>query len=210
LFIGKTKDKEQRKKIMFKILKQVGEYAKESWQAAKYIGEGLSVTFDHMSRRPVTVQYPYEKLIPSERFRGRIHFEFDKCISCEVCVRVCPINLPVVDWIFNKEIKKKELKHYSIDFGVCIFCANCVEYCPTNCLSMTEEYELAAYDRHELNYDNVALGRLPYKVTQDPMVTPLRELGYLPKGVISPRDLPPGSQRAGKRPEEIVEEAANK
>jgi NAD(P)H-quinone oxidoreductase subunit I len=192
---------------MFSMLKQVGDYAKNSLEAAKYIGQGLAVTFDHMSRRPVTVQYPYEKLIPSERFRGRIHFEFDKCISCEVCVRVCPINLPVVDWTFNKAIKKKELKHYSIDFGVCIFCGNCVEYCPTNCLSMTEEYELASYDRHELNYDNVALGRLPYKVTQDPMVTPLRELGYLPKGVMSPHDLSEGSQRSGLRPEEILEKS---
>lgn len=70
---------------------------------------------------------------------------------------------------------------------------------------MTEEYELAAYDRHELNYDNVALGRLPYKVTQDPMVTPLREFAYLPKGVMDPHDLPPGSQRAGQRPEEIAD-----
>jgi len=190
---------------MFKFLKQVTDYAKESVEAAKYIGKGFAVTFDHMQRRPVTVQYPYEKLIPSERFRGRIHFEFDKCIACEVCVRVCPINLPVVDWEFNKAVKKKELKHYSIDFGVCIFCGNCVEYCPTNCLSMTEEYELASYDRHELNYDNVALGRLPTKVTQDPMVTPLKELGYLPKGVISPHDLPKNSQRAGKHPEDLVE-----
>jgi NAD(P)H-quinone oxidoreductase subunit I len=191
---------------MFKILQQVRDYAQESWQAAKYIGQGLSVTFDHMQRRPITVQYPYEKLIPSERYRGRIHFEFDKCIACEVCVRVCPINLPVVDWEFDKQVKKKKLNHYSIDFGVCIFCGNCVEYCPTNCLSMTEEYELASYDRHELNYDNVALGRLPYKVTQDPMVTPLRELAYLPKGVMDPHDLPAGSQRAGKRPDELLEE----
>ncbi|WP_226578192.1 NAD(P)H-quinone oxidoreductase subunit I [Microseira wollei] len=189
-----------------KFLKQVGDYAKEAVQAGKYIGQGLSVTFDHMGRRPITVQYPYEKLIPSERFRGRIHFEFDKCISCEVCVRVCPINLPVVDWEFNKETKKKQLKHYSIDFGVCIFCGNCVEYCPTNCLSMTEEYEICTYDRHELNYDNVALGRLPYKVTNDPMVTPLRELAYLPKGVVEPHDLPAGSRRAGLRPEEIIEQ----
>jgi NAD(P)H-quinone oxidoreductase subunit I len=68
-----------------------------------------------------------------------------------------------VDWTFNKEIKKKELKHYSIDFGVCISCGNCVEYCPTNCLSMTEEYELATYDRHELNYDNVAEAVYPTK-----------------------------------------------
>lgn len=189
---------------MMKFLKQVTDYTKEAVQAAKYIGQGLSVTFDHMSRRPVTVQYPYEKLIPSERFRGRIHFEFDKCISCEVCVRVCPINLPVVDWEFDRDTKKKKLNHYSIDFGVCIFCGNCVEYCPTNCLSMTEEYELSTYDRHELNYDNVALGRLPYKVTQDPMVTPIRELGYLPKGVTSGHDLPAGSRRAGQMPEEIL------
>ncbi len=192
---------------MLKFLKQVQDYAKESIQAAKYIGQGLSVTFDHMSRRPVTVQYPYEKLIPSERFRGRIHFEFDKCIACEVCVRVCPINLPVVDWEFNKTLKKKELKHYSIDFGVCIFCGNCVEYCPTNCLSMTEEYELATYDRHELNYDNVALGRLPYSVTDDPMVTPLRELGYLPKGVMDPHDVPDEQRRAGASPEELVNQS---
>lgn len=192
---------------MLGFLKQVGDYAKESLQAAKYIGQGLSVTFDHMSRRPVTVQYPYEKLIPSERFRGRIHFEFDKCIACEVCVRVCPINLPVVDWEFDKATKKKDLKHYSIDFGVCIFCGNCVEYCPTNCLSMTEEYELAVYERHELNFDNVALGRLPYKVTRDPMVTPLRELAYLPKGVMDPHDLPVNVRRAGQMPQEILEAA---
>lgn len=191
---------------MLNFLKQVGDYAKETAQAAKFIGQGLSVTFDHMKRRPVTVQYPYEKLIPSERYRGRIHFEFDKCISCEVCVRVCPINLPVVDWTFDKASKKKTLNHYSIDFGVCIFCGNCVEYCPTNCLSMTEEYELAAYDRHELNYDNVALGRLPYKVTDDPMVTPMRELAYLPKGVMDPHDLPEGSRRAGKLPQELLDE----
>ena len=196
---------------MFKILKQVQDYAKESLQAAKYIGQGLSVTFDHMSRRPVTVQYPYEKLVPSERYRGRIHYEFDKCIACEVCVRVCPINLPVVDWEFDKKAKKKKLNHYSIDFGVCIFCGNCVEYCPTNCLSMTEEYELASYDRHELNYDSVALGRLPYKVTQDPMVTPLKEFAYLPKGESEPHGLAKGAPRAGRRPEDILEEIeANK
>ncbi|NJK29400.1 MAG: NAD(P)H-quinone oxidoreductase subunit I [Acaryochloris sp. RU_4_1] len=189
---------------MLKFLNQVTTYSKESFQAARYIGQGLSVTFDHMKRRPITVQYPYEKLIPSERFRGRIHFEFDKCISCEVCVRVCPINLPVVDWEFNKEIKKKQLKHYSIDFGVCIFCANCVEYCPTNCLSVTEEYELSTFDRHELNFDNVAMGRLPYKVTQDPMVTPIREFAYLPPTELDGHNVDLTAPRAGQTPAEIV------
>ncbi|MBC7881091.1 MAG: NAD(P)H-quinone oxidoreductase subunit I [Anaerolineae bacterium] len=189
---------------MVKFLDKIGGYAKDVFDSAKYIGQGMGLVFDHMRRKPVTVQYPYEKLIPSERFRGRIHFERPKCISCEVCVRVCPINLPVVDYDFNKETKKKELNSYSIDFGVCIFCGNCVEYCPTSCLSMTEEYEMSVYDRHELNYDDVALGRLPTKVTDDPAVRPLRELAYLPKGVMDGHDVDPGARRAGELPEEIV------
>ena len=83
---------------MFGFLKKVGDYTRDAVGAANYLAQGLGVTFDHLRRRPITVQYPYEKLIPSERYRGRIHYEFDKCIACEVCVRVCPINLPVVDW----------------------------------------------------------------------------------------------------------------
>ncbi|MEB3271631.1 MAG: NAD(P)H-quinone oxidoreductase subunit I [Synechococcus sp.] len=189
---------------MFGFLKKVGEYTKDAIQAGQYLAQGLSVTFDHLQRRPVTVQYPYEKLIPSERYRGRIHYEFDKCIACEVCVRVCPINLPVVDWVMNKATKKKELRNYSIDFGVCIFCGNCVEYCPTNCLSMTEEYELAAFDRHSLNYDNVALGRLPTSVTTDPAVFALRELAYLPQGAMDPHGVAADAPRAGRLPEQVL------
>ncbi|MFZ9288132.1 MAG: 4Fe-4S binding protein, partial [Vulcanococcus sp.] len=97
------------------------------------------------------------------------------------------------------------LRNYSIDFGVCIFCGNCVEYCPTNCLSMTEEYELAAFDRHSLNFDNVALGRLPTSVTSDPAVIPLRELAYLPKGEMDPHGVDPNRPRAGKLPAQVLE-----
>jgi NAD(P)H-quinone oxidoreductase subunit I len=104
----------------------------------------------------------------------------------------------------NKATKKKELRNYSIDFGVCIFCGNCVEYCPTNCLSMTEEYELAAFDRHSLNYDNIALGRLPTSVTTDPAVIPLRELVYLPKGETDPHGVPADSPRVGKLPRDLL------
>ena len=186
-------------------LQKVNSYIKEAFGASKYLFDGITVTFDHLRRRPVTVQYPYEKLIPSERYRGRIHYEFDKCIACEVCVRVCPINLPVVDWVMNKETKKKELRNYSIDFGACIFCGNCVEYCPTNCLSMTEEYELATFDRHNLNFDNVALGRLPTNVTSDPTVKSLKELTYLPKGVMDPHEVSSTDPRVGKLPEEVLD-----
>ncbi|KAE9594046.1 putative NADH-plastoquinone oxidoreductase, subunit I [Lupinus albus] len=55
------------------------------------------------------------------------------------------IDLPIVDWKLETDIRNKRLLNYSIDFGICIFCGNYVEYCPTNCLSMIEEYELSTY-----------------------------------------------------------------
>nr|BAT70135.2 NADH dehydrogenase 18 kDa subunit [Takakia lepidozioides] len=169
---------------MFAAMNGLRNYSEQAVRAARYIGQGFVVTLDHMNRLPMTIQYPYEKLIPSERFRGRIHFEFDKCIAREVRVRVCPINLPVADWELKKNVGKKQLKSYSIDFGVCIFRGNCVEYCPTNCLSMTEEYELSTYDRHELNYDQIALGRLPISIIEDSTIQTIPSLTYLSKGVI--------------------------
>lgn len=32
---------------------------------------------------------------------------------------------------------------------------------------MTEEYELSPYDRYELNYNQIALGRLPMSIIDD-------------------------------------------
>uniref|UniRef100_A0A3Q7FFM5 4Fe-4S ferredoxin-type domain-containing protein n=1 Tax=Solanum lycopersicum TaxID=4081 RepID=A0A3Q7FFM5_SOLLC len=122
------------------------------------------ITLSHANRSPVTIQNPYEKLIKSERFRGRIYFEFDKCISCEVCVRVCPIDLPVIYW--NSETDKL-LLNYDIDFDFVYFVVLALSIAQNNFLSMTEEYELSTYDRHELNYNKISLGRLPMSVIDD-------------------------------------------
>ena len=70
---------------------------------------------------------------------------------------------------------------------------------------MTEEYELAAFDRHSLNYDNVALGRLPTSVTTDPSVYPLRELAYLPAGEFDPHVVAADRPRAGALPSQVLE-----
>ena len=40
-------------------------YTQEALRAAKYIGQGFMVTLDHMNRTATTIQYPYEKLVPS-------------------------------------------------------------------------------------------------------------------------------------------------
>ena len=45
-------------------------------------------------------------------------------------------------------------------------------------------------------------------MTEDPMVTPIRELAYLPKGVMEGHEVPHTTKRAGLRPEEIAEAAS--
>ena len=42
-------------------------------------------------------------------------------------------------------------------------------------------------------------------VTTDPSVKPLRELAYLPKGVMDPHEVPPSDVRVGKLPEEVYD-----
>lgn len=69
-----------------------------------------------------------------------------------------------------------------------------------------EEYELCVYVRHELNMDSVIMGWVPFTLDEDPLVTPLRELVYLPEGILDPHELPPGMRRAGKLPDELLEE----
>uniref|UniRef100_A0A1Y3BWE5 Putative NAD(P)H-quinone oxidoreductase subunit I protein n=1 Tax=Helianthus annuus TaxID=4232 RepID=A0A1Y3BWE5_HELAN len=137
---------------MFPMVTEFMNYGQQTVRAARYIGQGFMITLSHANRLP---SFPRSNPL-----------EFDKCIACEVCVRVCPIDLPVVDWKLETDIRKKRLLNYSIDFGICIFVV-IVEYCPTNCLSMTEEYELSTYDRHELNYNQIALGRLPMSIIDD-------------------------------------------
>ncbi|MCY3654407.1 MAG: NAD(P)H-quinone oxidoreductase subunit I, partial [Cyanobacteria bacterium MAG IRC1_bin_28] len=43
---------------MFGFLKQVGDYSREAAAAARGITQGVAVTFDHMRRSPMRVQYP--------------------------------------------------------------------------------------------------------------------------------------------------------
>ena len=51
-----------------------------------------------------------------------------------------------------------------------------------------------------------SLGRLPTSVTSDPSVRPLRELAYLPEGIMDPHELPANQKRAGKLPTQIIKE----
>ncbi len=119
------------------------------------IAKGMALTLKHLFRKPITTQYPEEKLTVSRRIRGNeLIWNRDTCIACSICARACPIGC--IDIITSRGADKKlKVDNITIDFGLCIFCGLCVEACPIgNTLFMSYNYEHAAYQRQKLVLSN--------------------------------------------------------
>lgn len=120
---------------------------------------GLGITFRHLFREKVTVEYPEERWEPADRFRGMFRLDEDRCIKCTICAKDCPIDIIYIDW--HQEVnpvtakKEKLLTRFDIDVQRCMFCGLCEEGCPTEPKSIwltTKTYELASYDRWQNLY----------------------------------------------------------
>lgn len=55
------------------------------------IAKGMALTFKHLFRKPITIQYPEERLTVSRRIRGNeLAWDEEKCTGCYTCARSCP------------------------------------------------------------------------------------------------------------------------
>ena len=126
------------------------------------IAKGLSVTIRHLLRRPVTTQYPEQRLNPSRRTRGNeLIWDEKKCTGCGTCAKACHIGAIRISTSTNQVDNKYEVKSYEIDTGYCIFCGLCVEVCPFEALFMSYDYERAQYRRGDLLQDKEKMGETP-------------------------------------------------
>jgi len=83
------------------------------------------------------------KLIPPvevpPKFRGKIQYDREKCIGCQLCIKVCP-----TDAIQFKPDQKK----VKFLMARCCFCSQCNDVCPVNCIQMSDEFLLAEADKY--------------------------------------------------------------
>jgi NADH-quinone oxidoreductase subunit I len=127
---------------------------------------GLGVTMRHLlgnilhtSAMP-TLQYPEQRRVYSERFRGRHRLmqredRSPRCVACMMCSTVCPADcIHIVAAEHPNPTIEKDPARFEIDLLRCVYCGLCEEACPCDAIRMdTGIFEIAADEREKFVVD---------------------------------------------------------
>lgn len=113
--------------------------------------KGMRISGKRFFKKKVTELYPDVKPLLPKRSHGSFAFDFDKCISCNLCADACPNSVIRVD--FSKDEKgRRTLEQYNMNLGYCLFCGLCVKACPKDALNFKSEFDTVCYFKEDAIY----------------------------------------------------------
>lgn len=129
--------------------------------------KGLKITLVNMFRPKVTLEYPEERPILPENYRGAPVLVKDqngriKCVACQLCEFVCPPKairiepMEIPSDAVNANVEKIP-KEFKIDMLRCIYCGLCEEVCPEQAIFLQDIYSLNGLTREELVFNKEKL-----------------------------------------------------
>lgn len=92
-----------------------------------------------------TVKYPFKPYDVCQDFRGKPEYNAEQCIACAACTMACPANALTM----NTDAASGE-RVWALFLGRCIFCGRCEEVCPARAIRLSEEFELAVFNKQDL------------------------------------------------------------
>lgn len=110
-------------------------------------GKIIKMAVKQFFKDPATIPYPKGKLKINEHYRGRLRYNPENCINCQLCVRDCPAGALK---IINEGTKEDRKMKAVLNVGHCIFCCQCVDTCPKKCLSFSQDIDLSSTDKKDL------------------------------------------------------------
>lgn len=136
---------------------------------------GLALTFSHIFRKKVTLQYPEEKPEIPPGYRGQPVLVKDdegrvKCVSCQLCEFVCPPRaITIKPSEYAADAKHAKVEKIPVEFDIdmlrCIYCGYCEEVCPEQAIFLRGPYSLTGLSRKQLLFNKEKLlelgGTLP-------------------------------------------------
>lgn len=126
-------------------------YFKNVWDGLWSTLVGMRITGKYFLQKPITVQYPDERLRIPDRYRGVHYLEQERCICCQACAKACPVDCIEMDAV--RHGKELEWVLFTLDYQKCMFCELCVYPCPTSCIHMGSEFAFTTLDRSQMHMD---------------------------------------------------------
>tara|TARA_B100001248_G_scaffold260540_1_gene249091 strand:+ start:107350 stop:107889 length:540 start_codon:yes stop_codon:yes gene_type:complete len=132
--------------------------------------KGLYITLVNFFRPKVTLQYPDQRPVIPNNYRGvptlvKDPNEREKCVSCQLCEFVCPPKaIRITPGTISEEADtahvEKAPQEFEINMLRCIYCGLCQEVCPEEAIFLQDIYSINGLSREELVFNKSKLYEL--------------------------------------------------